>query len=613
MQDTNNQIIVVVIQVTYLQQEPIEPSVAHDELRQFLEPNYYASKLDSNEASEFFAFATSRKIIVLAGISFANKILPHFVQSTKGTSSQSSNGRYSFLIGDLWGDTRRKNSVIEKLRLLTDRGHDVYGLRNAVNGTDKLADSMRSIEFNSSRFHRNPFIQRFWEQTFSCSVANDDCDRNKRLQFPVFPILRNYKAPLVIDAALVLRQYVLDYRKQHNEPPSEFFDHDFYGFHDGNILETWNNWTGNGWLLGIPFGNENMFDWIQPLEWKYEIVKLVSDNTMLAGDLYGTWWIEKYLKDNFTSVLSLTSSSARLPVVPQCVSEETDSLSCNSTDLHSMVALVATVALLLLLCCGVWIYQRRENMQQVKRVITSPGLLIISCTVFVSIVTSMWIIMGDDVLDCDNRVDDFLVTLTISVFFAVLLVHLLVQLTSSHLMKLVIKWFGFLIIVAVAVVVSAVAHLDQTEEIDDDSNIVNHCYKERRKTVSVVSYLYGTILCITCITLLLRNICSKNGDYIESNLTFKTVAAFLAIFIGVVYTVLVIVLVWIDSHDSCVIMGRIFIVLACFPMIVCLINIVVLLLSEPSNAVDAFHMKSPDMECMSTTHNFYCIPNVLFL
>ena len=118
----------------------------------------------------------------------------------------------------------------------------------------------------------------------------------------------------------------------------------FLGFLEGNVLEVENEWTGNRWLFGIPAGNGRSFEWVQPMEWTYEIMQLQLDKRMFTGDVYGTWSIRlNRTSSQHTRLLKLNSSDLLSDLETSCVSIT----SCTSIDLNSMTALVVVIAVLL--------------------------------------------------------------------------------------------------------------------------------------------------------------------------------------------------------------------------------------------------------------------------
>ena len=204
-----------------------------------------------------------------------------------------------------------------------------------------------------------------------------------------------------------------------------------------------------------------------------------------------------------------------------------------------------------------------------------------------SVIVSLVTIFGDKVGDCDDRLNDFLVTLTNSVCFTVLLIALVVPLVTSRLLRLLVKVGGFVFVMMIQLAVSIQAHLVEGGGTDrDDDDPVTHCYNERGKVLSSVSYLYGNVLLVLCVLLLNYNLCSERGEYYQSNGAFKLISGLFTVVLTITYTVLVTVLLWIEFVSSCVVMGRILTVLAVFPAMICLVIVAVVLLSDSNNSED---------------------------
>ena len=569
------------MQVMYLQEEPFESNISSNSASEFLQPDYVTTRADLLFRT---ALTAKRYIIILSSVTFAAEVLQQFGNRLIGSMGQPPYEKFGLLFGDFWGDPTKIRSVLDHILSLEDEGHALFGLRNAVNGTDKFQEHMGSIHFNDSRFQSNPFLQKFWETHFSCSIADGSCKlASAERTFPRTsrPILRNYKAPLIIDAASVLRKYIQDYQQKFSKRPAEFFRNDFYKLKSGDVLEVNSKWTGNRWLFGIPYGSADFVDWVQPLEWGYEIMELFfnrndKNRDALDGNLYATWRINK--GDKIAGILSLVNPSTSESPLDHCLT------SCDSKSLYSMSSLVFIVLTLLILVCITWVLRVKDSVNRAKDVIKSPGVVIFGFCTILSIAVSLWMIFGGEAVDCESRVDDFLVTVINNVSFTVLLIFLTVLLVTNRLMKMALKVFGFPILVSIQIAISAVAHLMPSEDSYGEDR-VKYCFDERKKPLAVVSYMYSDVSFTVCILLILCNLWLKWGDFSKSNKQFKFISASLALSLWIVYTLMVVFLVFLDDR-SCTQMGQIFITVAVFPSILCLFIIMILLLSKLDTSED---------------------------
>jgi hypothetical protein len=574
-QELNKKGVACNFEVKYVQQEPIE----HTELTNsssassFFQSNYVEIGKSSSLLQELrTALAGKDHVIILSSLSFSEKVL-------EGLSSLSS--VYKFLFADFWGDPRKIRSVLNKMSSLATK-HTIFALRTAVNGTEKFQEHMSSISFNDSRFQSNRFLQALWESHFSCTIATGQCQRTSaEMHLPkINPILRNYKAPLIVDMAFALREYILKYQDMSQTMPPNYFHPDFFKLGQGDVLEVKGEWTGNRWLFGIPKGTE---DWVQPLEWGYDILQLNAreDNRIPTGTLCGTWKISYNPTDTATTVLSLVCfGPSNIPLNPCGLDDETET-SCDLKKLYSMSALVFIIVALLVIAGVFWMLRQCGGYNQATGTLKFLGIIIFGLSAIGAIAVSLWIIFGGEALECNSHLDDFLITGINSVAFTVLLICFSVLLVKNRVVKILVKVFGFLILVSGQLAISAVAYLEGNGESGD-----GNCFSDQSGLASV-SYMYSVVLFAICALLLFCNLWSKRGDFYWSNLAFKFISGSLALSLCILYTLIVIFLMWIDDDQNVcsVATAQKFVVIAVFPAILCLVIIVVMSLSE-SNSSD---------------------------
>ena len=363
----------------------------------------------------------SDKIVFLSSIQFAAQVLSIF---TDIVVSEKIDRTYSFLFGDFWGDPRDADILFDLIVDLVNRGHRVYAMRNDINGTDRFQEHMASIRYNSTEWRRNVWLQQYWKNHFNC--IDVPCNASQSLPLINRPILRNYKAPLVMDGISLISKFIRDYYGLHSFLPDSFHFSQFYQLGTvGNTAAIESNWTGNKLLFGQG-GNKSLpFYWNQPVQWQYRIIGLESVNHTLHDWEYGIWTIGTIGLQESTGNLTVfnvatscgPNNMARRSITPVQVDD-----ACDPSKLHSMVGLLAVVLLLLITLSLIYIWIG-GGVSKIKLVMRSPGRNIqIFLTVF-SIIITFWIIYGDEALDCDNRVDDFLVNLANGVCFSLLLVY----------------------------------------------------------------------------------------------------------------------------------------------------------------------------------------------
>jgi hypothetical protein len=561
------------LKVMYLQEEPIQSDVLSNSARDFLQPDY----ITTNEQSLFqTALIAKRHVIILSSVAFADTVLQDFISNLVNSVDQLPYKNYDFLFGDFWGDPRRIRAILDQMVYLADQSHTLFGLRNAVNGTDKFQNHMTSIRFNDSYFQNNHFLQKLWETQFSCSIDNGSCKTSSSTEtFPKIrrAILRNYKAPLIMDAVYALQTYL---QQTSSTRPVAFFRDVFNMLTNGNVLEVKSEWTGNRWLFGIPYGTTDSVNWMQPLEWGYEIMGLFvsrhEDNRKLIdGNLYATWKINK--RSDTAGILSFVNSISKFSL-DYCQTN------CDSKSLYSMSSLVFITLTFLLIVCVTWTL--RNGVDKAKDLIKLPGVSVLTFCTILSIGVSLWLIFEGEAIDCESRVDDLLVTVINSMSFTVLLIFVIVLLVRNRLIKMALKMFGFLMLISIQIAISAVAHVMPSENSNGKDH-VDYCSEERRKPLAVISYLYGDLSFTVFVLLLLCHLWCKWGDFSNSNKCFKFVSAAFALILWIVYTLMIVLLVFIDGK-SCTQMGQIFIVIAVFPSIVCLCIIAILSLSKLGSA-----------------------------
>lgn len=382
-----------------------------------------------------------------------------------------------------------------------------------------------------------------------------------------------------MDAVFALGEYILQYSKSRKVMPDAFFDIglDGYNFNKGTTLNMTSTWTGNNWVLGYPMGTlqEREKQWLQPLEWKYDIVILVAGyGRETRGMQIATWTSNNLTRNNRIGELTITKHwSPNVAVQPrvrlnQCGTIATDMPGdCKPFHLYSMAALVGIVFLCLIIVTVLHCLVLGSARAAIQDIIKSPGMVTLCLDSLSSLFISLWIIFGKEALDCDNRVDDFLVNVTNSVCYSVFLTRLLSHYVVSRLSQLCMKIAVCLLLVTLQIILAAVAHFEQVD-MAGARDPVEHCYSERRKAMVMVSYWYSGLLLIGCVGLLLLSLWWRNGEYIRQSSTNKVLFGVLSVSVVIIYMVSLVFVLSVEKRSLCIDQGRFFILIAAFPSIV---------------------------------------------
>ena len=226
--------------------------------------NSYADHADHHKF--YNDLEQSTHIVYLSSIEFAVTTLRIFNESILSHVNRT----YSFLFGDFWGDPRQADTLCGLIVQLVKNGHKVYALRNDINGTEVIQKHMASIRLNSYEWNRNTWLQRYWHNHYNCS---DQCNANESLPPIIRPILRNYKAALVMVGVSLIREFVQIHYANYKELPGTFdLGNGFLRFGANRTIE--NKETGNTLVFGRTGHANDSFDWQQPLQWQYRILEL---------------------------------------------------------------------------------------------------------------------------------------------------------------------------------------------------------------------------------------------------------------------------------------------------------------------------------------------------
>ena len=208
-------------------------------------------------------------IVLLSSITYAYDVLHEYKYLYDNAEL---NSTYSFLVGDCWGSPREADNLYELMQKVAERAQSLVTLRTVTEGWDKFQNHMTSIRANSSEIQRNSLLREYWEEYFKCSIADGTCDENAKLPPIERPILRNYKAPLVIDSVYLAVAY----------GRSVTFPFDtFMGIFEYGKTSNVTSWTGNRVQLGT-FAVRPYSYYRVPVTWSYDVFTwslLTDDNS----------------------------------------------------------------------------------------------------------------------------------------------------------------------------------------------------------------------------------------------------------------------------------------------------------------------------------------------
>ena len=572
----------------------------------------------------------SKYIVFLSSVQFATTVLDIFNTSVL---SQNTNQTYSFLFGDFWGDPRDADTLFELIVDLVNRGHKVYALRNDINGTEMLQEHMASIRYNSTEWRRNKWLQEYWKKYFNCTDTSP-CDGSQSLP-PIYrPILRNYKAPLVMDGVFLVRKFVEDYNKTNGFMPDELYIEELYKLASSNNVTLRSDWTNNSFIYGQAGDYNKSFLWNQPIEWQFRIIELYSLNYTLHNWEYGIWTIGKHGLDNSDGSLILFDYNQTIPSSPVSTvapnssnmttfaSGDLDYSDNNATNSNDSELKMYTVSVLndssvipkVKLQDPVFDVCVTEPPPTETPKVDDPcdpdklhgmvGLVVV--TIVLLIVVSLIYICHDSggisgvkhLMKSPGK--DILMSITV---FSIIISFWIIfgdealdcdSRADDFLVSLAngISFSVLLVYVAcrrfenrlwklclkvfgflsLVIVQLVLSSVAHLDHVETDSNngTVQRCFDERSKSVAAGSYWFGGIVLLGCIALLFIDVCCKRDEDDRRIRFVDIIKACLAVAVGIIY---IVALVFISSANKskCIEHGQFFILLALFPAIMSLL------------------------------------------
>lgn len=235
-----------------------------------------------------------------------------------------------------------------------------------------------------------------------------------------------------------------------------------------------------------------------------------------------------------------------------------------------MTGFASTIGILLLIVSlAYFVSLTKVRHDALCLVIFSLGKVTLIINTLASLAITFWIAFSETAFRCENRTDDFLVNVTNTICYSVILLHLASRKFNRPLIKFCIRCVGFIVLVGVQIAVSALAHFFLTSDGADELTII-HCSEERQKPLSVASYFYSVILLSVNVLLYFFSQCRKQGRRTTGRCAKMTIATVTLFF----YVVFIGLFLWVDE-SICSVQVQFLIIVSVYPSLVCLIMAVV--------------------------------------
>ena len=538
----------------YTHSKDLPPRLKRDEKDVPILNNLWRNRLDKP--------SSPRAIVVLSSMLFAL----HFFESYMHFETMNQT-TFGFLLGDFWGNPVGVDALYDVLMDVTETARTVVALRTATNGLDKFQEHMTSIRANSTEIRRNSLLADYWENYFNCSMSNGTCDNTTSLPYIDRPILRNYKASLVIDAAFLVAEYVKRFREEEGE--SLRFTTSFSIFYDKRAgrerTTNVSSWTGNQVRLGPVRGHT------QPVTWSYEFLVLTRENGSIP---YGVWTFEDEgnrtgsFESNESDIAIWTpehSPSLRNCLLPteasttaEMPSTERSSPKENGTTEEPVPALLSTIAvpivvlLLHIVCCSVVIF-----LFQLKWIRRVPSVLLILLTLLSVALSFLVFVDVFSPFDCKILALDFAINAASVLCLAPFFVEVLLHAFCGMYNRAPIKVLLVAVIVIIEIVVAGVASFRSS---DSESE----CLDARSRPLVVVSYWINAGLAIGTVIIIWITHVKKYPSRLDGRSIVECVVATL---LAVVHVVGISLVLWVNND---VVQAHWLVVLAAFPAMVTL-------------------------------------------
>ncbi|XP_065844628.1 uncharacterized protein [Oscarella lobularis] len=520
-----------------------------------------------------------RAIVVLSSIPFAFDFFHngYFGIETKNRTS------FSFLLGDFWGNPARVDDLYDVLMRVTETANTVIALNTITNGLDKFQDHMTSIRANSTELERNSLLAGYWENFFNCSLSKRTCDNTTSLPNVNRPILRNYKASLVIDSVFLLHEYLRGYfEAQTIEAPFVLFETLRSIFHKDTFSITTNvsSWTGNQ----VRIDNvDNGFS--QPTFWSYEIIAWTRKYGRNQSFPYGVWtfndedtnrttnlqlnehinvtiWAPKPLLpyEICPTTEPLTSEAATTPS-PIEITERAPTSTTNKCTLSAVLPAIATPIIVLLLhivvltlcLCVFGLASTREC------IVPTPTIFLALLTLASFLVSLLVAVNVFSPFECKTLALDFVVNFLSVLCLAPFFVETLGHLVGGMINRLQIKILLVAVLIIFEIVLAGIASFRFLPDDNVDDFNYKQCLNARSQILPIISYWINAVLALGTVIIIWVTYGKGYRSRLKNSLIVECgVATFLAI----LYIVAISIVLWVND---CKTQAQWLVVLAAFP------------------------------------------------
>ena len=472
-----------------------------------------------------------RAIVVLSSVSFAMDFFDngYFGFETVDRAS------FSFLLGDFWGNPARVDDLYDVLMRVTETAKAVIALSTLTNGLDKFQEHMTSIRANSAELLRNSILADYWENFFKCSISGGTCSNTASLPTVNRPILRNYKASLVIDSLYLLTSYI---RRSLMSPTLRKFDTRLFFRDDVSISTDVLSWTGNRVRINV-VGNGTL---AQPTFWSYEILAWTRENGRNYCFPYGVWTFigdDKNGTGSFQpnkNFCKITHASAVLPAIAT-----------------PLIVLLLHFVVFTLNLCVFGLASTRECM--VLKTTIFFGLLTLA-----SIVVSL--LVAVDVFspsECKTLALDFVVNVLSVLCLAPFFVEALSHLVDGIIKSLQIRLIFVAVLIIFEIVLAGIASFRFFPDDNVDDLDYEQCLNARNQILPIISYWINAGLALACVII----IWVTYGKGYQSPLNNRSIVECgLGTFLAIFYIVAISIVLWVND---CKIQAQWLVVLAAFP------------------------------------------------
>eukprot|EP00118_Oscarella_pearsei_P023520 m.282502 g.282502 ORF g.282502 m.282502 type:complete len:1292 (+) comp40657_c0_seq3:71-3946(+) len=490
---------------------------------------------------------------------------------------------YDFLVGDFWGTPENVDALYDTLIAVAAKARSFVALRTVTNGLGKFQEHMASIRANSTEIQRNSILKRYWEVTFNCSITNGACDNETALPSVNRPLLRNYKAPLVIDGVFLLVAYMKSILREFPSVRPYFSTNEpFFNNHITNV----SSWTGNQVRVGRSAAMGSSF---LPVTWSFDILLLTHNNNSSNETLQlGSWTyygrIEEgndtlFLNNKTNSSLSpwplttdpcppTTSPPTTLPPTPKTTTAAATKKPpttefvdpCLPQDILGAVS-VPILVLVLHIVVGLTSLCVFGLLSIRQCILPLPGVFVTVITLL-SVIGS--ILVAVDVftpLRCGTLRLDFFINFIGVLLFAVAFMEVFAHLIGGIINRLPLKILFAVVFIVIEIIIASLASFRFNPSFDSerDGSDAEHCLRARRHPLTIIAYSFNACLAVGSVVVIW--VTYKKGY--ESCLKDRSIiTALLATALGLFYVISVGIML---NGRDCKVQAGFLVVLSAFP------------------------------------------------